>query len=201
MTAWHVNEGLAPLIAEVAKDFPGIVIGTIGDEEHEHETSDHDPNSAGRVNAADLMLGKAFTEADALALIPFLIVDARTKYLIHDRKIWRSPRGHAASLVGWHTYTEPDPHTNHVHISVWDDAYRHTQPWSLDMNIDDLLDFDDVPNLYSDAKTNPTVTVRTALKAAVSADVKLTVVMNSLTALGSRLSALQADVAALKANQ
>lgn len=35
----------------------------------------------------------------------------------------------------------------------------------------ELLDFDGVPNLYGDAATNPNVTVRTALKAAVATDV------------------------------
>lgn len=133
MSDWHVNEGLAPLLAEARTEYPGIVIGTIGDAAHRKEISDHNPNSAGRVNAADLMLGPAFTEAQAKALIPFLIADRRTKYLIHDGMIWRSPAGHSAAEAGWHPYTGSDPHTNHIHLSVWDSAHTDPAPWEITM--------------------------------------------------------------------
>lgn len=132
MSDWHVNEGLAPLVAEAEGAYPGIVVGTIGDAAHRHEVSDHNPNAAGRVNAADLMLGPAFTEAQAQALIPFLIADHRTKYLIHDRRIWRSPQGHTAAEAGWHDYDGDDPHTNHIHESVWDSAHTDPSAWILE---------------------------------------------------------------------
>lgn len=185
MSGWHLNEGLAPLVDQLHAKYPGIVIGTIGDAKHRSEVSDHNPNAAGRVNAADPMIGPAFTEADALALIPFLIADPRTKYLIHDRRIWRDPDGHKASESGWHDYDGDDPHTGHIHLSVWDSAHTIPKPWTLedDMTPEDLLGSDTIPNLYGDAKNNPNVTVRNALKAAVSADVKL----NSTNALLSQV--------------
>lgn len=129
---WRVNEGLDPLVAEAEDLYPGIVIGTIGDAAHRREISDHNPNSAGRVNAADFMLGPAFSEAQAQALIPFLIADPRTKYLIHDRRIWRDPEGHSAAEAGWHDYTGSNPHTDHIHLSVWDAAHTSTGPWILE---------------------------------------------------------------------
>lgn len=172
--AWHLNEGLVPLNAALKTEFRGLEIGTIGDEEHQDEESDHNPNAAGRVNADDIMLGPAFTESDADALIPYLIGDRRTKYLIHDRLIWRDPTGHSRKESGWHAYTLSDPHTNHIHLSVWDSAHTSTGPWRIDMTPEDLLASDTIPNPYPSAKAtnNPDITVRNALKAAASADAK-----------------------------
>lgn len=123
--SWHVNEGLAPLIAQVKAEHPGIVVGTIGDAAHASEVSDHNPNAAGRVNAADFMLGTHFTENDAIALIPWLIKDPRTHYVIHDRKIWTS------ETRAWKAYTGTDPHTNHIHESVKDSAHTDSAPWNI----------------------------------------------------------------------
>jgi hypothetical protein len=128
MSDWHVNEGLAPLIGQFKAAHPGIVIGTIGDAAHQHEHSDHNPNAAGRVNAADIMLGSSFTEADANALIPFLTRDPRTHYVIHDRWIWESETGR------WRRYTGDDPHTNHIHLSVKDSAHTDPRPWTITFN-------------------------------------------------------------------
>jgi hypothetical protein len=127
MSAWHVNEGLAPLIAALKAEHPGIVIGTIGDAAHRAEKSDHNPNAAGRVNAADLMLGDAFPETQALELQPFLIADKRTHYVIHDERIWTSETG------AWRHYDGSDPHTNHIHLSVHDSAHTNTSPWEIPM--------------------------------------------------------------------
>ena len=61
-----------------------------------------------------------------------------------------------------------------------------------DMDPKDLLDLDDVPNLYSDKDTNPNVTVRTALKAAVSVDVKFADLRAELRRQGGVLDAILA---------
>lgn len=138
MTQWHVNEGLAPLIAQMKNKYPHIVVGTIGDAAHRTEHSDHNPNAFGRVNAADFMLGDSFTEAQALILAPLLTVDKRTHYVIHDRKIWTT------ETRAWKTYTGTDPHTNHIHLSVNDNAHTNTSPWAITVRdaivqISDLL--------------------------------------------------------------
>lgn len=137
--AWHVNEGLAPLIAQLKAAHPGIVIGTIGDAAHRNEASDHNPNAAGRVNAADPMLGPVFSASQAHALSRFLIADPRTHYVIWNHDIWTS------ETRAWKAYSGSDPHTNHVHLSVHDSAHTNTRPWVIatpeetDVNIDGLL--------------------------------------------------------------
>lgn len=140
MADWRVNEGLMPLIVQMRTAHGNIVIGTIGDAAHRGETSDHNPNAAGRVNAADFMLGTAFTETQAVALLPWLVRDERTHYVIHDRKIWTS------ETRAWLPYAGTDPHTNHIHLSVKDSAHTDTKPWVIappvqedNVNVDDLV--------------------------------------------------------------
>lgn len=122
--AWRVNEGLVPLIEQVKALFPGIEVGTVGDVKHQTEHSDHNPNSAGRVNAADFMFkDDVFGDARATWLCMWLINDLRTKYVIYDRRIWEHE--------SWRAYNGKDPHTTHVHLSVLDGAYKNTRPWKL----------------------------------------------------------------------
>ena len=71
------------------------------------------------------MLDPHFTESRAIALLPWLIKDARTHYVIHDRKIWTS------ETKAWKAYTGTDPHTNHIHLSVNDSAHTDTRPWNI----------------------------------------------------------------------
>lgn len=124
MRPWHVNEGLAPLIAEMDEEYPGIVIGTIGDVKHQEEVSDHNPNAYGRVNAADCMYGRSFTPTDGQIVISRILHDKRVKYIISNRRIWHP-------YTGWALYKGSDPHTNHFHLSVVDSAYLDTRPWNV----------------------------------------------------------------------
>jgi hypothetical protein len=126
MASWYVNPGLAVLIVAIRLRFAGISIGTIGDPDHQSTVSDHNPNGAGRVNAADFMLGKAFTHSWAVWLCAWLIQDSRTRYVIYNRRIWRAATGR------WEKYTGKDPHTNHVHLSVYDSARNNTKAWQLE---------------------------------------------------------------------
>lgn len=129
MATWVVNRGLAPCIRDVKRKYPGIVVYTIGDEEHQSRASDHNPNKAGRVNAADYMLfkGSSFGYADARWLSRRLIQDGRTKYVIYNREIWH------ANSQEWKEYTLPNPHTDHIHHSVWDSAFKDDSDWPLEL--------------------------------------------------------------------
>lgn len=128
MASWYVNKGLAVLIALVKALFPGITVYTIGDASHSARKSDHNPNSAGRVNAADFMLRGPFKHAQAVWLCAWLILDPRTKYVIFNRRIWQD--GH------WSDYGGDNPHTDHVHLSVFDSANGNTSPWKESRKLD-----------------------------------------------------------------
>jgi hypothetical protein len=123
MVAWHVNEGLAVLNKQMDSLFPGMTIYTIGDAAHQHEVSDHNPNSAGRVNASDFMIRGLFYPLDAFVLSRVLTLDVRTKYAIYNRQIWEAGK--------WTTYTGSNPHTDHVHLSVFDSAHTDLRPWKV----------------------------------------------------------------------
>jgi hypothetical protein len=103
--------------------------GTIGDERHQHEKSDHNPNSAGVVTALDVThdpisgcsgewLSQALQKSD----------DRRIKYLIWNGKI--TVKG---DISKWKPYEGFSAHTEHVHISVSSDRslYDNTMLWDL----------------------------------------------------------------------
>lgn len=135
MTAWHVDEGLATLIAEWKRAHPGAVVGTIGDASHASRDSEHNPEKAGalpgqdagEVDAGDFMQGNGVTAGDLDELFEGLIRsrDKRILYVIHDRVI-------VSSVVEpWkrRPYKGSDPHTGHVHLSVNDLFDDNTSDW------------------------------------------------------------------------
>ena len=122
---WHVNEGLAVCVAQMHHKYSGLIVGTIGDQTHQTEQSDHNPNQYGRVNAADFMIGGSFNADAAYALARVLPQDSRTNYVIYNHLIWSRAWGY------WHPYTGSNPHTDHVHLSVLDGAYKNTSPWNI----------------------------------------------------------------------
>lgn len=127
-------------------------------------------------------------------------------YVIWDHAIFEYPDWKESDYQG------DDPHTSHVHASArYGSGAGSSNPENytgdfgirkayLMLDTDDKtwlmglrdggLDLDDVPNLYGDKATNPNVTVRTALKAAVSTDVKLTALTSQVASLQSRMDTL-----------
>ena len=130
MAEWYVDKGLATLVTQLKKRFPGIVIGTIGDPAHSSRDSDHNPEEDGSVDAADPMLGKSFTEKDAEWLWNTLrrYRDKRIAYIIWNRQIVSS------TVQPWvvRKYTGSDPHTGHLHISVNDKHETDGSEWKLE---------------------------------------------------------------------
>ncbi len=145
--AWRMNNAFAPLNKELRIRFPNIVIYGIGDEDHRDEPSDHNPNQYGRVNAQDYMLRNGFDHADAVWLCSWLIQDSRTKYVIFNRRIWEDDG------KGWRAYTRKNPHTDHVHHSLWDNADSKTQEWQLEKEED--MDAEDVWGYNTGTKEEP----------------------------------------------
>jgi hypothetical protein len=130
---WYVDKGLGTLIAQVKAKFPGIVVGTIGDASHRTEgpSSDHNPEADGSVDAADFMLGKAFTKANAQWLRDTLCRyrDDRIAYVIWDYHITSSTVSPWDERV--YSGNAKDPHTNHVHVSVNDKHENDKTNWKL----------------------------------------------------------------------
>lgn len=103
---------LRRLAREVDRLWPdrrGESDGWLGDTSHAARPSDHNPDGKGRVHALDVT---------AVGIVPTALVRAAvhhpsTEYVIWNRQIYSrwaefTPR----------PYAGPNPHTNHVHISV-----------------------------------------------------------------------------------
>ena len=134
MAEAHRNEGIDPLYRQLKARFPGIVIGWIGDPAHQSRESAHNPNSAGRVNAIDVMIQGVFTWADALWLAAVLAFhhDKRINNVIFNKRIWDDANGE------WRYYPGSDPHTNHLHIEVHDSAHTNQSDWDLDTEDEEM---------------------------------------------------------------
>lgn len=166
--------------------------GWIGDENHSHRQSDHNPDEGGMVHAIDV-------DKDGInvkLLLDSTIGDRRVWYVIWNRNIW-------SRTYDWkrRDYNGSNPHTSHVHISINYNDYSefNTRRWlpppeGDDMTKDELLDAlasdrgqrilaravvdatkADVVPVPKDAfsedyvKNNPTWTIRNALAAAIRA--------------------------------
>jgi len=98
--------------------YPGIVIGEIGDQAHQVENSDHNPDSRGIVHAIDLMFENDtnFHKGAPTTLKWLLTPGVRNslEYLIHDETIYS-----VNNQPTWsgEQYRGSDPHTNHIHVS------------------------------------------------------------------------------------
>lgn len=99
--------------------------GWIGDPAHRRRKSDHNPNSRGSVNAIDITADGI----DTAALIAAAKKHPSVRYIIHDKKIMNRDIGNFKERP----YTKGNPHTTHVHISIYQSrtAEQRTQSWGL----------------------------------------------------------------------
>lgn len=129
------------LTDDIKAGHPGVVIGGKGDPAHAARTSDHneddtpgskpeqtDADSVPEHRAIDVMLGPAFSKADADELVNSLLADpaalARLKYIIWNGYIWSRSNGWKRTK-----YTGKDQHTGHVHISGLAADDENTAGW------------------------------------------------------------------------
>lgn len=108
--------------------------GWIGDAAHSARTSDHNPDSQGRVLALDIDSTGPWpggvTDFNAFnMMVESLRGDSRLEYIIWNRRI--ASRGQGWK---WRTYTgTADPHINHAHFSARHDHTGNdsTAPWGI----------------------------------------------------------------------
>lgn len=153
---WHLAPCLAVLRAQINAAYPNRSIksdGTIGDEAHAATKSEHNPDpGTGTVRAFDIthdpVVGRG-VDGNKLAAQLVSSRDSRILYVIWNRRIARSYPKPGIPAWSWSAYTGPDPHTNHVHLSVTVAGANNKAPWRLiggaaqqeedDMTPDELL--------------------------------------------------------------
>jgi hypothetical protein len=126
--AWRLARSLETLRAQINAHYPKrskVSDGTIGDAAHSKSKSDHNPRD-GVVCAFDITNDPA--NGPSLAkLIPLLLADRRTKYVIFDRKIYNPTIQNGAARA----YSGANAHKQHLHISVDWDHKDEAQSWVL----------------------------------------------------------------------
>jgi len=139
MADWYVDKGLATLITQMKQKHPGMVVGTIAGGGHvaTWPATDHAPEPDGSVDAADWMLGKAFTRDECNEFVNTLVHnrDDRLAYIIWERRIISS----TVNPWVWRPYDGEDPHTEHAHTSVNDKHESDASPWKLSTEEDDMF--------------------------------------------------------------
>jgi hypothetical protein len=92
--------------------------GSIGDLAHSQKSSDHNPNARGIVCALDITHDPAHgCDAGVIAEALRVSQDSRIKYVIYASRIFSA----TVDRWRWRPYTGSNPHTAHVHISVYDE--------------------------------------------------------------------------------
>jgi hypothetical protein len=138
---WRVAKSLLKLRDQVNARAPHrnkASDGTIGDTAHCQRTSDHNPwvkdGSLGVVTALDVTHDPTGgCDANTIAEAIRASRDTRVKYIIWKKRIANSAQIGSNPPWTWRTYTGPNPHTKHVHISVKPDkaSYDSTATWSI----------------------------------------------------------------------
>jgi len=106
--------------------------GWIGDAAHAASKSDHNPNSAGVVQAQDITHDpKNGLDSHKFAEYLRNHKDKRIKYVISNRKIFSGNAG--PQPWAWRSYSGKNPHDAHVHVSVGDSAalYDDKSLWDI----------------------------------------------------------------------
>ena len=107
----------------------------------QNPTSDHEPDVRGIAHAVDLTHDPV-NGCDVDRILADIVArrDPRVKYLIRNRQIIRSYKHTPNHPPAWtaQAYTGPNPHTKHLHISVWTEHENDTSPWFTIPQEDDL---------------------------------------------------------------
>ena len=133
MSSWVLIPCLKALFAafdRIAPERDTTSDGSIGDEAHEQEVSDHNPDETGSVPIHDadkvnevhaIDVDNDLRESDLTMekVVQFLLgrcrsgAEKRLRYIIYNRRIWSASSGWVQK-----TYTGPSAHTEHAHFSA-----------------------------------------------------------------------------------
>lgn len=156
------------LTDQIKAKHPGVVIYGIGDEAHKLSRSGHneddtpgslpedeDADTKREHRAIDVMLGPAFTRADANRLVTALVSvpanQRRLIYVIFDGYKWRRANG-------WRREVQTgDPHRDHPHISGEADDDENTANWVLDITATPTPQEEDMLPVLIKLEGDPTV--------------------------------------------
>ena len=165
---WRLAKSLDVLRRETNQRWPGrskVSDGTLGNAEHAARPSDHNRNAVGVVRAIDITaagidaawLAEHIRVLGSHGFAPlvaggYVIFNRRTA---SERSSWQ-----------WRTYTGPNPHISHLHVSCSRDAARYdsTSPWRITDQKDDLM-----PALTDAEQREILRAVRTAAEKATNA--------------------------------
>ena len=139
-TPWRVGNSLNKLLDQVNKKAPNRKKGAdggIGDPAHQTELCASQHNSCCvKYNGIWIIRARDFTHDPAGGFDSYAFAeqlrlsrDPRIRYIISNHRITGPNYGWV-----WHDYNGSDPHTNHAHVSVWDDQPRfdNTADWRIE---------------------------------------------------------------------
>jgi hypothetical protein len=138
LTGWRVAKSLDHLLQQINALAPTRDIdsdGSIGDEVHQGESSDHNPwvtdNSGQHVVTARDITHDPASGCDCNAITSALVAsrDPRIKYIIWNNRIVSA----TVSPWRWRAYAGVNPHDHHFHVSVVTDEnqYDNERDWVI----------------------------------------------------------------------
>lgn len=148
MVAEPVDRGLLKLRAQIDAKAPNRrkgFDGFKGDTDHASRVSDHNPESPpppgnpdNQIDAGDYTHDPG-NDADMGEVSERIRLsrDRRVRYVIFNRRIFRSYARNGVPAWTWTEYTGANPHDKHMHVSVNDVHHDQTQDWSIGMTPND----------------------------------------------------------------
>lgn len=109
--SWSLAHNLDSRTESLKDAYPGITVWSIGDQSHQNNQSDHNPDARDIVHALDVMTYSDTSRGEAVRDWCLAAPDD-LEYVIFNRKIYSRSSGFAAR-----DYSGSDPHTDHVHVS------------------------------------------------------------------------------------
>ena len=127
--SWHLARSLETFRDQVDAKWPNrdkSSDGTIGDEAHADDPSDHNPDENGAVKAIDIT-HDPYSGPDCTILAEMLWAgkDYRVAYIIWNKRISNPDIESGA----WRPYDGDNPHTMHLHLSVKKEGCEDPQEW------------------------------------------------------------------------